>query len=60
MVFQERLLDEKDPKKVNRDFRLWLTSYPSNKRLERCLRPALSLVSQAFSRQNHAKTLDIS
>ena len=27
----ERLLDEKDPKKVHKDFRLWLTSYPSNK-----------------------------
>ena len=29
----ERLLDEKDPKKVHKDFRLWLTSYPSNKPL---------------------------
>lgn len=26
----ERLLDEKDPKKVHKDYRLWLTSYPSN------------------------------
>jgi len=27
----ERMLEEWDPKKINRDFRLWLTSYPSNK-----------------------------
>ncbi|CAJ1434663.1 unnamed protein product, partial [Effrenium voratum] len=27
----ERLLDERDPKKIHKDFRLWLTSYPSNK-----------------------------
>jgi len=27
----ERQLEERDPKKINRDFRLWLTSYPSNK-----------------------------
>eukprot|EP00929_Paragymnodinium_shiwhaense_P104537 TRINITY_DN6904_c0_g1_i1.p1 TRINITY_DN6904_c0_g1~~TRINITY_DN6904_c0_g1_i1.p1 ORF type:complete len:2672 (+),score=812.80 TRINITY_DN6904_c0_g1_i1:23-8017(+) len=27
----ERILDEWDPKKIHRDFRLWLTSYPSNK-----------------------------
>jgi dynein heavy chain len=27
----ERLMEEWDPKKINRDFRLWLTSYPSAK-----------------------------
>jgi dynein heavy chain len=27
----DRILEEMDPKKVHREFRLWLTSYPSNK-----------------------------
>jgi len=27
----DRILDEQDPKKINKDFRLWLTSYPSDK-----------------------------
>jgi len=27
----DRMLEEQDPKKVNREFRLWLTSYPSDK-----------------------------
>lgn len=27
----ERMLEEQDPKKIHREFRLWLTSYPSNK-----------------------------
>merc|ERR1719327_509961 len=27
----ERILEEQDPKKIHRDCRLWLTSYPSNK-----------------------------
>eukprot|EP00928_Gymnodinium_smaydae_P010063 TRINITY_DN1377_c0_g1_i3.p1 TRINITY_DN1377_c0_g1~~TRINITY_DN1377_c0_g1_i3.p1 ORF type:complete len:615 (-),score=91.34 TRINITY_DN1377_c0_g1_i3:134-1978(-) len=27
----ERILEEMDPKKIHREFRLWLTSYPSNK-----------------------------
>jgi dynein heavy chain len=27
----DRILDECDPKKIHRDFRLWLTSYPSDK-----------------------------
>jgi dynein heavy chain len=27
----DRMLDELDPKKVNKEYRLWLTSYPSNK-----------------------------
>jgi dynein heavy chain len=43
----ERMLDEIDPKKVHREYRLWLTSYPSDKFPVAILQASVKMTNEA-------------
>jgi len=43
----DRILDEQDPKKIHRDYRLWLTSYPSDKFPVAILQTGIKMTNEA-------------